>query len=428
MPPFERRPRTIPGLLVAVGRIYLRRTNGRRFAQVFVFLLLLLVAAVVWRAAWPTSCTASSGTHANDSPRLSVAVTPSIAGTASGYGLTWVDLRDRHTEVYFARLAPDGARIGEPRRLTNDDGVKLFPQLVWSGAQFGLSWTAVSGQDAAVWFVRLDPTGPPIGAAMRVSLGGARAFGARVAWNGRAFGVAWFEVRSAREFGVRVARIDAEGRRIGDAIDVRTGAIVTGMPDVVADRTGFAVSFNEVLPRAGQTATTVVRIPAEGAADEPVILSLRAGLALQSTLAVHRGGTLAAAWRDGVGVDGSTLAAATLRTDGTKTGRVEITDGRGHAGSPSIFAGRDAFGLAWTQSGTAGGVRFVRIGLDGQRVGEPLALTTHNRPAQTPSVAWGRTEYAVAWCDARAGGLAIYVARVSASGTRVGEDVRVSAD
>jgi len=54
---------------------------------------------------------------------------PVLADTGAGYGLSWHDSRDGNVEVYFARLAVDGTRVGPEIRLTMADSASYFQRL-----------------------------------------------------------------------------------------------------------------------------------------------------------------------------------------------------------------------------------------------------------------------------------------------------------
>src|SRR3972149_2205529 len=65
---------------------------------------------------------------------------PSLAWTSSEYGLSWHDNRGGNYEIYFARIAATGTKIGADLRITNDPNYSGLPFLVWTGLEYGVIW------------------------------------------------------------------------------------------------------------------------------------------------------------------------------------------------------------------------------------------------------------------------------------------------
>lgn len=67
-------------------------------------------------------------------------VYPSLVWTGTEYGVTWEDTRDGNYEIYFARINSAGVKQGGDIRITNYAGASQSPVLVWTGAEYGLAW------------------------------------------------------------------------------------------------------------------------------------------------------------------------------------------------------------------------------------------------------------------------------------------------
>lgn len=107
-----------------------------------------------------------------------------------------------------------------------------------------------------------------------------------------------------------------------------------------------------------------------------------------------------------------------------------ISDLPGYSSMPSLVYTGTEVGITWNNAANFSDfdVYFGRLAADGTRIGDDIILT--NNPVVSPkSLAWTGTEFAVAWDgwqEAIADNFEIYFARISADGLRRGGDVRLS--
>ncbi len=85
---------------------------------------------------------------------------PAIAWNGRTFGVAWWDDRDGSTEIYFAHLNRDGVNGSGDRRISDAPGMSVFPQLVWTGTEFGVVWQDHRDGHAQVYFVH-GPMGCP---------------------------------------------------------------------------------------------------------------------------------------------------------------------------------------------------------------------------------------------------------------------------
>ena len=72
-------------------------------------------------------------------------------------------------------------------------------------------------------------------------------------------------------------------------------------------------------------------------------------------------------------------------------------------------------------------IYFARISASGAKIGADLLVTTNMISRDYyPSLSWTGSEFGVSWYDIRDGNAEIYFARVSADGTKIGADIRVT--
>lgn len=92
---------------------------------------------------------------------------PMLAWNGREYGVAWID---RWKRVLFARLSPEGVRIGEIRTVTDEAGALLFCDIARGGDEWGI----VANPDDRIVFRRVSATRNPV--ASPIDLGHFRGF------------------------------------------------------------------------------------------------------------------------------------------------------------------------------------------------------------------------------------------------------------
>lgn len=93
-------------------------------------------------------------------------INPTLADAGNGLGLAWQDIRDGNAEIYFGRLAANGAKVGADLRLSNDTAGSYRPTLLWTGAEFGVFWYDNRSGNNDLWFQRVTGSGTLPGGAL----------------------------------------------------------------------------------------------------------------------------------------------------------------------------------------------------------------------------------------------------------------------
>jgi hypothetical protein len=304
---------------------------------------------------------------------------PSIAWTGSQYGIAWEDFRDGDSEIYLARLSASGTRIGGDIRITQAPLDSRAPRIVWDGSGYGIVWadwrnspSALDGR-VEVYFARLDPAGNKIGTDVRITqLAGVTS--TDIAWNGSEYGIVW----SASGL-IYATRLSAAGQKIG--ADVRISDPPGGFihPRIVWTGSEYGIAYTN------WTSPEQVRFARLNGS----------GIVLARDLLV----TTTSFESDGP-------TPTTLAWTGTEYGIV-WRDLR-IPGNPELF--------------------FARLNGSGAKIGGDVRVTNNPSDVRRPSLVWTGLEYAVAWPDNRDGNFEIYLARLDATGTKAGADIRVTVD
>ncbi len=84
---------------------------------------------------------------------------PSIVSTDTGFAVAWEDDRDGNMEIYFQKLTALGDADGPARRITSAPGHSQNVSLAWSAEGFALAWMDSRAGGYDLLFTCLDPAG-----------------------------------------------------------------------------------------------------------------------------------------------------------------------------------------------------------------------------------------------------------------------------
>jgi len=144
---------------------------------------------------------------------------------------------------------------------------------------------------------------------------------------------------------------------------------------------------------------------------------------------VWTGAQFGLAWQDER--DGNEeLYFARLDVHGVKQGAdVRVTNDGAPSVDPSLAWTGSGFGVAWCDDRDGNlEIYFARLNAAGVKQGTDVRVTNDGQNSERPAVAWSGSEFVIAWQDERDGNKEIYVARLSATGTKQGADIRLTND
>lgn len=154
------------------------------------------------------------------------------------------------------------ARI-QQRVDAHDESVNVFPHVVADGEGYGVAWASITDETSDIWFARLDANGRRKGAAVQLTRGGSVRLRPRVARGPAGWAVGWLDVG---EDGVAsyVQRLDGEGRAQGTATRVGSGEFVI-LSEVVANGAQYGGAFLAA-SASNQMTVNLVRFTQDGTA------------------------------------------------------------------------------------------------------------------------------------------------------------------
>jgi hypothetical protein len=121
---------------------------------------------------------------------------------------------------------------------------------------------------------------------------------------------------------------------------------------------------------------------------------------------------------------------ARLDASGTMiVGDVRVTTDLSNSYVPTLLWTGIEYGASWQDDRDGNHeIYFARLDSSGTKIGDDVRVTADPAYSQYPSMVWTGSEYGVSWYDERDGNYEIYFARLDSSGTKIGGDVRVTND
>lgn len=286
---------------------------------------------------------------------------PALAWSGSTFGLVYTDGPSTNTEVWLQRLTENGAKIGAPVQVSNGTGGSEWPDVTFTGTDFGVAWADRRGGPAEDLYFRLmGQDGVPKGGEVRVTADAAKQQTAILKWSGTEFALVWTDFRHGNRQ-IYFRRISGAGALVGPEVRVTQSASDAAWPDLTWDGTGWGVVWQD-----------------------------------------NRDGNLE-------------IYMARLKPDGTKVGaEVRISNSLGVSGYPSIDWNGFQYGISWQddRGSTRPGIYFAAVNAQGQKNGADLQISSGSGNSTFTTALWNGSTYAFAWRDDRDGNTEIYFAYV----------------
>ncbi len=275
---------------------------------------------------------------------------PALTWNGTRYGLVYADNSSGNFELYFRLLEANGTPVGNPIRITNSANASDWPDLVWTGAFFGLAWederSGASKED--IYFQKLDANGQKVGPEIQVTTDSARQMAPILKWSGTDFGVAWTDTRfTQREIYFR--KLDANGQLVGAETRISNDAADSAWPDLAWNGTDWATVWHD--SRDGNSEVYLARVAANGQRIGP---------------------------------------------------ELRLTQSNGFSGYPSIDWNGFQYGLSWQddRSGSTA-IYFAQVNALGMKNGSDLKVSSGSGTSAFTTALWNGSTYAFAWRDDR---------------------------
>ncbi|MBW2263438.1 MAG: hypothetical protein JRG91_15845 [Deltaproteobacteria bacterium] len=265
--------------------------------------------------------------------------------------------------------------VGTDVRVTDHIQDTTQPVIAWSGSEYGAAWTDDRHGGSEIYFTRLDTAGTIVGSELRVTDATDSSAVPRISWTGSQYGIAWHRGVIA-DTEIYFARVGADGAMIGTELRVTTAVRLSSYADIAWTGSAWGLVWQDSRRPLGGEDVYFQHVGGDGALVGGNVQVIRLNAALSFPRMTWSGSEFAIAWAD------------------NPEGNFEVY--------------------------------FARLDGTGSMVGSELRLTSAAENSGTASIVWTGSEYAIAWVDARDGNNEIYLARVSASGTKLTSDIRIT--
>jgi len=323
---------------------------------------------------------------------------PSLVWAGTEYGVSWEDWRHGDPEIYFARIAANGTKIGGDVRITNYPSYRTSPSLAWTGTEYGVSWWDSEDLSYIIYFARIAANGTKLGPDVPITGNPYFLASPSLVWASTEYGMSWEDYRDFK-FEIYFARIAANGTKIGADVRITSGPYDSNGPSLVWTGTEYGVSWYKGEIYFTRIAANGTKIGGDVQITNDPAYSWKPSLFWTGT----EYGVSWDDYRDG----NYEIYFARFTASGTKIGSdVRITNDPSWSEAPSLVWTGTEYGVSWYDDGSD--LYFARIAENGTKIGSDFQIAN----GDSPSLVWTGTEYGVSWSDNRDGNSEIYFARI----------------
>lgn len=147
----------------------------------------------------------------------------SMVWNGTGYGLVWEDGRNSNWEIYFARINSLGSKIGSDVRITTNTANSWNPQIIWTGADYGITWMDDRAGNWDIFFAKVNSSGIKSTGDIQVTSLPTHSMWSTIDWTGTDYGIAWTDERDGNQE-IYFARLDSNGLKIGSDVRITNSA------------------------------------------------------------------------------------------------------------------------------------------------------------------------------------------------------------
>jgi len=312
-----------------------------------------------------------------------------------------------------------------PARFSSAAVVTDVSSIVWSGSEWAVAWEDSRYFDHEIMFARLDEDGAVVGAELRVTNHAASSRDPSMAWTGSEYAIAWRD-NPDTTVEILLARVSADGTKLGTDVQVTAGAGYVDGPDIVWTGSELGLAWHD--DRDGNQEIYCARLDPTGAAIGSHVRVTNEAAESRWVAMAWGGSEYGLVWRDGRTPSWDDVWFTVLDGDGTKlVSDTRISGDVGWAWFPDIAWAGSNWGIVWMDDrhSFVWEIYLGRWDSSGAAVGSEVRVTDDAGSSEIPVVAWSGSELAVMWLDDRLATYYPYVARIDESGAKVTSDVQL---
>jgi hypothetical protein len=355
---------------------------------------------------------------------------PAVAFDGVNYFASWEDNRSGSHDIYGTRIATDGSVLDALGVAISSSADNEWSAVVaFGGASYLVAWhddrfgfTDIYGARVGTDGGVLDPDGVVISTAAYHQKRPA------VAFDGTNYLVVWHDGRPGGDpnfWDIYGARVDAAGTVLDTVgIAICTAPLSQKYPDVAFNGTDYLVVWHD--DRSGVSLDIYgARVAVDGTVLDPAGFAVTAAPYDQRYPALSSDGTnCLVVWEDARSGGAYDIYGARIDAAGSvldPSGLAICTVGADQYHAAAAFSGENYL-VVWHDFRDAGGSNIygARVEADGTLLDPSgIVICTAADGQYVPAVAYNRTNFLVAWHDARDGGYDIYGTRVRVDGSVV---------
>jgi len=365
---------------------------------------------------------------------------PTIASDGTNFLVVWSGESEAHSSVgvFGARVSSTGQVLDAPEIAISTTGNERSPAAAWNGSSFLVVWDFLdfSTGDLDIYGARVDATGALLDPS-RIpisTVSGSHETEPAIASVGTDFLVAWVDWRNLEERSLDVfaARVTGAGQVLdASGIEISSTQAQEDVPTVASDGSKYLVAWDSLRRNDSDIYGTFVE-PDRGGTQlgHPIAISHAVNHQSRPS-AAWNGSSFLVVWADLRRGDHDVFGARL-----TVAGRVldprgiPVLTGPGTDVPAGLAA--DLAGYLLVEFRVATDPSFdvfaLRIGADGQSIGDPYLVSRQATEQTAPAAAWDGSTYLVVWQEYGEGSnFDVYGARVTEGGTSLdGRGILVS--
>ena len=160
------------------------------------------------------------------------AMQPALEWNGSSFALAWQDSQSGSNQILLALLNEDGSFEETGHVISDPGGQSTFPDIAWTGSEYGVTWLNNSTGNDSVYFARVDASGEKTGSDLLVfpSEGASNSPAIRFDFSG--YAMAWAD-NSPGNMEIFFTRLDLLGSEIIDTVRITSANGTSKNPDLV---------------------------------------------------------------------------------------------------------------------------------------------------------------------------------------------------
>ena len=151
---------------------------------------------------------------------------PSLAWSGSEFAAAYEDIRNANYETYFSRMTSAGVKIGSDVRMSSDPDSSFASVIAWSGSEFGVSWHDNRPGNFEIYFARMSAAGVKVGSDVRLTFSSVESRDPSIVWTGSEFGISY--TRTSTQWDIYFVRVSVAGAKIGGDSPLANGTQSAG--------------------------------------------------------------------------------------------------------------------------------------------------------------------------------------------------------